>query len=178
MRIEVQLNAKDILRFNIWHRHRRTFVGKMMVAISFLMIIFLFLALIIRIDGRGFSISQALWPLALPGLWLLLPGLAVLQFLSTARSNPNLFNTVYDVTCEGVSLKSHDYSGIDNWSLYYEVVETSSDFFFYINSQQARLIPKREMSLPQVEELRTMIYEQVPRDRVRAVCNQGASGNG
>ena len=44
------------------------------------------------------------------------------------------------------------------------------DFYLYVTNRQARIIPKRTLSIDQILELRAMIEEMVGKPKFRIVC--------
>ncbi|MDL2215434.1 YcxB family protein, partial [Dysgonomonas sp. OttesenSCG-928-M03] len=149
--ISVKLTENDLVDFYT-HNARRSILMKLMIVCALL----IFFGQLIRI----LVIPQALyegswkWLLAVVGLFFLMYYMNKSNAQKEFKRNKRLQEShYYVISDDSIHIKGGAFNTIFQWDKLHGMTETKKCFFIWLGKNSAQIIPKREMSVEEVEWL-------------------------
>lgn len=160
--IQVKLKIGDVLRYNMYIAYKSLF-SKILTLVGIGLLGFFFYKMSVRTVTLDIFISQNFIWLMVPILLLVVKPWKVWTITATQMQSP-IFSGVsyYEFSLEGIKLKVGDLEDIVPWETYSQIVETSKDFRFFVDSVQAQIVPKHNLSKEQIESLKQLIKATNP----------------
>lgn len=154
--VEVKFKVKDVLRYNMsvaW----KSIANKLLMLFGVMIIVWFFYKMVNRTNTIDIFIAQNVILLGIPLLiFFFIPWrvwkLTLMQMQMPAFAK----GVVYTFTKEFILLDIGEAKEQIQWDTFVKIVETSSDFRFYVDTISAQLIPKHNMTREQIE-----IFKQI-----------------
>ena len=162
--IDVKLQIKDVLRYNMYIAYKSWF-SKIVLVVGVLLcgwMIYLFATTTKSLDV---FISENIIMLMLSVFILIATPLKVWRITAAQMQSP-IFSGVshYEFTKESIYIRVNALEDTVTWNTYSYMMETNKDFRFFVDKVQAQIIPKHNMTTEEVSLLRKLIQEANPKE--------------
>lgn len=165
--IDVKLQIKDVLRYNMYIAYKSWF-SKIVLVVGVLLCGWMLYRVSITTQRLDIFISENILMIMLAIFILIATPLKVWRITAAQMQSP-IFSGVshYGFSKEGIYIRINELEDTVQWETYSYIQETKKDFRFFVDKVQAQIIPKHNMTKEQVEVLRKLIREANPKEVYR-----------
>lgn len=155
VKINVELNEKDIFTFLLHHAYSRIS--------GILSLIFGVACLVLAVNSLQYDSMYMTVLLSVGALLYLVVSPIMVWFRSKKqKENPALkFPITYNISNKGLGLTQRNETTVLEWQSIVKVAETKDNLLFYISKQQSFIIPKRILGEEKLELAKEVIIENV-----------------
>ena len=176
MKLKYSLETKDYVNFNLYHIEYtdsiKAKLKKQRISGTLLLVI---IGLIALYFAKNSQLTVALVAFGIAGYWYInFPKSAksrVVKSTEKAIKDGKLGDLFREVTIEinenGISESLDESSNSSDWSVINQVVEINDYFYYFLENNNAIVVPKRLLSEDQVEELRVIAKDNYKGEVIR-----------
>lgn len=162
--IDVKLQIKDVLRYNMYIAYKSWF-SKLILVVGVGLGGWMIYQMATTTKRFDIFLSENILMIMLAIFILLATPLKVWRITATQMQSP-IFSGVshYEWTKDSIYIRINDLEDTITWNTYSYITETKKDFRFFVDKVQAQIIPKHNMSSAEVSVLRKLIQEANPKE--------------
>ncbi|ONI45968.1 hypothetical protein AN641_02695 [Candidatus Epulonipiscioides gigas] len=165
MEIKFKLTFKDMLRYNLYVGYKSLY-SKLTILIGILAFTYILYSFFTTEQPVLNFISKNIIIIILIFFALFGKFIKIWQITALQASSPLFQQTsTYKFEPDNIYLELGEQNDTIPWSIYKEIKESNKDFRFFVDKVQAQIVPKHVMSSEQIQNLRAIIIQAVPKEK-------------